>query len=606
MWREYKEKEVECDRLQRIHTLENLAWLLEQGHCTPEELSEGPWRNAATLREKAGELRAQFLGKTESMVHTAALAVMTCKRATRDSCRGGVAVSSSSSGGRGRDTSRQDNTALQDSTASTALQDTANQDSTGDSSQPANQDATCQEREFTNPVSMDTTGDSSEHISTAAIWEKADETSAMNLVRTWIGLVQQLSGWRKEWDQTLWSRLMGTINSHILDSSQLMLGHEVSGRITDVSTVDFIAAFHLNKLEEARVESLRSLQSLLPPPSQWEVEQAYRCHLALSREGEGRRRRVTGLLACDVCKAESVLVQYGSELFSHYSYTNSMGQEHGEGARGAHAFEKIVRSFLTFLRHRRAPRKILDAGKTLVAYIEAVKKEYDSLGHRVSQYDELRLATSRMRYMTPSEMTDGGMADASAVHPMFWTVKIDVFENERVLAGNELTRSLGQVVYLKNLAKQTPVSDSDCGSCPICTRLLGKEIDEWGMLPCGHSLCMECVLELTRRAYYTVWQIRGGGSARLSCPLCRFSFLSSEINTVRPTEPEHMGNLSTKIRGVVQILQTIRSESATAKTLVFSYWVETLDLVSSSLTEYDIAHCFLKTPKTFQVCMQLL
>ena len=58
-----------------------------------------------------------------------------------------------------------------------------------------------------------------------------------------------------------------------------------------------------------------------------------------------------------------------------------------------------------------------------------------------------------MRYMTPSEMTDGGMADASAVHPMFWTVKIDVFENERVLAGNELTRSLGQVVYLKNLAK---------------------------------------------------------------------------------------------------------------------------------------------------------
>ena len=39
---------------------------------------------------------------------------------------------------------------------------------------------------------------------------------------------------------------------------------------------------------------------------------------------------------------------------------------------------------------------------------------------------------------------------------------------------------------------------------------------------------------------------------------------------------------------------------------VFVQWVETLDLVSSSLTEYDIAHCFLKTPKTFQVCMQLL
>ena len=72
----------------------------------------------------------------------------------------------------------------------------------------------------------------------------------------------------------------------------------------------------------------------------------------------------------------------------------------------------------------------------------------------MSQYDELRLATSRMRYMTPSELTDGGgTADTSAVHPMFWTVKKDVFESERVLAWNELTRSLGQVVYLKNLAK---------------------------------------------------------------------------------------------------------------------------------------------------------
>ena len=65
-------------------------------------------------------------------MRTAAQAVMTCKRATRDSCRGGVAVSYSSSGGRVRDTSRQDNqdssriqnnTVLQDSTTSTAVPD---------------------------------------------------------------------------------------------------------------------------------------------------------------------------------------------------------------------------------------------------------------------------------------------------------------------------------------------------------------------------------------------------------------------------------------------------------------------------------------------------
>lgn len=45
--------QVECDRLQRVHTLENLAWLVEQGHCSPGDLS-GPLRDASALREKVG------------------------------------------------------------------------------------------------------------------------------------------------------------------------------------------------------------------------------------------------------------------------------------------------------------------------------------------------------------------------------------------------------------------------------------------------------------------------------------------------------------------------------------------------------------------------
>ena len=73
-------------------------------------------------------------------------------------------------------------------------------------------------------------------------------------------------------------------------------------------------------LQDARTQSLWVLQSLLPPPRQWAVEQAYHCHLALSEEE--RRGSTVGFLACDVCKAETVLVQYGSQLFNHYSHTN--------------------------------------------------------------------------------------------------------------------------------------------------------------------------------------------------------------------------------------------------------------------------------------------
>ena len=56
-------------------------------------------------------------------------------------------------------------------------------------------------------------------------------------------------------------------------------------------------------------------------------------------------------------------------------------------------------------------------------------------------------------------------------------------------------------------------------------------LGQWGMLPCGHPLCTDCVLEMSR-------QRSGRDSVRLCCPLCRFSFLKSEINTVRSFEPE--------------------------------------------------------------------
>ena len=95
-----------------------------------------------------------------------------------------------------------------------------------------------------------------------------------------------------------------------------------------------------------------------------------------------------------MCLAEGALVLYGRELFSDYSNSanrygvcskrssmnidttnicfpiirfvyihfnalcmfmiyNSIGQEHGEGSRGVHTFEKIIRSLMAFLRQRR-------------------------------------------------------------------------------------------------------------------------------------------------------------------------------------------------------------------------------------------------------------
>ena len=77
------------------------------------------------------------------------------------------------------------------------------------------------------------------------------------------------------------------------------------------------------------------------------------------------------------------------------------------------------------------------------------------LGQRVSQCDELRLAGTRMRYMTFEEQLNG-TNDISAVHPLQWVLKKNEFEAENVLAKTELTRALGQIIYLNNLAKVCP------------------------------------------------------------------------------------------------------------------------------------------------------
>ena len=57
-----------------------------------------------------------------------------------------------------------------------------------------------------------------------------------------------------------------------------------------------------------------------------------------------------------------------------------------------------------------------------------------------------------MRYMTRLEMVQG-TDDLSAVHPLGWVVRREEFETDKSLAKAELSRSLGQVLYLNNLAK---------------------------------------------------------------------------------------------------------------------------------------------------------
>ena len=105
-----------------------------------------------------------------------------------------------------------------------------------------------------------------------------------------------------------------------------------------------------------------------------------------------------------------------------------------------------------------------------------------------------------MRYMTPAEIA-AGASEASAVYPWCWELKKQEFEADGDLAKEELIRSLGQMLYLRNLAKagvyscdifvfvlhnlffglslQAQEQDSESvGSCPVCTHQLGRETSQ--------------------------------------------------------------------------------------------------------------------------------
>ena len=58
-----------------------------------------------------------------------------------------------------------------------------------------------------------------------------------------------------------------------------------------------------------------------------------------------------------------------------------------------------------------------------------------------------------MHFTAPDEPPATYMYDPSAVHPLAWDSKREMFELSKTVAKEELTRTLGQVLYLQNLEK---------------------------------------------------------------------------------------------------------------------------------------------------------
>ena len=88
VWQEHESHDVECDRVQRIHTLENLAELLTDGYGYDYnddfDCCELGSLNEEELRWQAEELRSEFIKRSRGQVMAAEEAYVVCKKTVEE------------------------------------------------------------------------------------------------------------------------------------------------------------------------------------------------------------------------------------------------------------------------------------------------------------------------------------------------------------------------------------------------------------------------------------------------------------------------------------------------------------------------------------------
>ncbi|XP_076304854.1 E3 ubiquitin-protein ligase SHPRH [Tachypleus tridentatus] len=380
----------------------------------------------------------------------------------------------------------------------------------------------------------------------------------------------------------------------------------VAHRFRDIRGLQYVLTTLLDELNASRSKLYAAVKKLRATPSQSDVNSAVDCHL---RPAGGSHR-----IKCIYCKVHDLFNHYEGRVFCFKEDVSVSEPTTSEEAlfaplrRGTWAdseLECILKILLNFSKHQGADNTTIEDGSLHIKLFENYKKEFRAL-RRVwmqihdyaSAVDEVDMATIRLRIRYPNEPKPDPpisyILEPQDVEPM----KLKLL-SERTVGQNELRKKLGQFFYLQNLAKADhgKKGGSNPELCPICQRTLGVQ---WSVLECGHSFCCDCI-----RILITEFAV-GGRNLSLRCAVCRQRTPTSNISyidTRASAEEEKIsvkGSHSTKVEGVVRCLLQIKMEDPDAKSLVFSTWVDVLDLIGRALEENDVSFVTLHAHNQFQ------
>lgn len=368
-------------------------------------------------------------------------------------------------------------------------------------------------------------------------------------------------------------------------------------KISSVKGIEIMLRNWLGGIEENRSKTLKHLDIIRKKPCEELVYAAVDCHLrTLAIETKKKK--------CQLCICESVLLDYECSLFDvsrkvlKESYEKVLDGAQTKGSWRAQKAEKCLRALLNVCKLKgNMEAWCLKDGKTHMQLLEAMKKEFKqlravwmSLNHQVQALDEISMCKLRLRLRLPGEpippkMTNLSLKTQNKIESIFIIERHEVEPQKLKLRGDlelsksEFKKKYGTLLYLKNLGqKENPKPEP----CPVCKIVLENE---WCVLQCGHSYCIDCIRIMLNRS----------PKPSLSCPVCREITKSCDLSFIDLSGKQEnsditvAGDHSTKVDGIVRSLLILKRDDPKVKVLVFSTWAVVLKILEVALTQNGIS-----------------
>ncbi|CAG2112442.1 unnamed protein product, partial [Medioppia subpectinata] len=392
----------------------------------------------------------------------------------------------------------------------------------------------------------------------------------------------------------------------------------ISEKFAEGSGLKYVLDKCLRELHHSRSVVRQRVKSLRAKPTDTELNQAIDCHLRPEKDKEGNRAQ--SVVKCKYCLIHELFNDYEKKLY--YFSVDEKTEEAGcksaalmeklrHGTWADSETEQCLKEINKLFRlktdsgdNRHAV--IRDDGQNHLKLFDALKKEFRGLRavwieiyDYVALIDELNMATIRLRVRFPDEPKPKETI-TYILEPSEVPTQMLSLHSDEVVAKNALQYRLSRLYYLNNLSKDDSKRKGghNPDMCPICHFEMGEQ---WSVMQCGHSLCVKC-LDIMLAEYSR----RTGAGLSIQCAMCREYCPASAVLYVNSTagdkeadQLEVAGSWSTKVEEVVRCLLQIVADEPTAKSLVFSTWTDVLQLISNALVDNQFNHCFIANSSKF-------